>query len=277
MPSTSTSPRWHQPPRRPTAAWCSPAKLREWTVRLVRRRPLEVYISTLCAAHLVLLLLLLALLPSDALPPAHLLGSERPQQFAGLLALAALVVFAATDALLIYWLQRRNRPLKPLQAWAVWGLCGHDHHPRRLAPHQVGGLLINTAFGGPFCSQHSTVWGMGRRRVPIRRELAAGRGCVARYRRGNRPCGYDRHCRGGGRRGTSSGRGGTSGRRCRQQRSRSLIVRRVGRRTCTANEAVVDWPACTRARQGQSRQEQQQGQCGQPDRTRHGAGRARRW
>ena len=60
-------------------------------MRLVRRRPLEVYISTLCAAHLVLLLLLLALLPSDALPPAHLLGSERPQQFAGLLALAALV------------------------------------------------------------------------------------------------------------------------------------------------------------------------------------------
>ena len=125
-------------------------KLREWTVRLVRRRPLEVYISTLCAAHLVLLLLLLALLPSDALPPAHLLGSERPQQFAGLLALAALVVFAATDALLIYWLQRRNRPLKPLQAWAVWWafvvtiIALVDSLLIRSY-----GLLISTAFAGP--------------------------------------------------------------------------------------------------------------------------------
>ena len=119
-------------------------------MRLVRRRPLEVYISTLCAAHLVLLLLLLALLPSDALPPAHLLGSERPQQFAGLLALAALVVFAATDALLIYWLQRRNRPLKPLQAWAVWWafvvtiIALVDSLLIRSY-----GLLISTAFAGP--------------------------------------------------------------------------------------------------------------------------------
>ena len=125
-------------------------KLREWTVRLVRRRPLEVYISTLCAAHLVLLLLLLALLPSDALPPAHLLGSERPQQFAGLLALAALVAFAATDALLIYWLQRRNRPLKPLQAWAAWWafvvtiIALVDSLLIRSY-----GLLISTAFAGP--------------------------------------------------------------------------------------------------------------------------------
>ena len=119
-------------------------------MRLVRRRPLEVYISTLCAAHLVLLLLLLALLPSDALPPAHLFGSERPQQFAGLLALAALVVFAATDALLIYWLQRRNRPLKPLQAWAVWWafvvtiIALVDSLLIRSY-----GLLISTAFAGP--------------------------------------------------------------------------------------------------------------------------------
>ena len=119
-------------------------------MRLVRRRPLEVYVSTLCVAHLALLLLLLALLPSDALPPAHLLGSERPQQFAGLLALAALVVFAATDALLIYWLQRRNRPLKPLQAWAVWWafvvtiIALVDSLLIRSY-----GLLISTAFAGP--------------------------------------------------------------------------------------------------------------------------------
>ena len=158
------------------------------------------------------------------------------------------------------------------------GLCGHDHRPRRLAPHQVVRPAHQHRLRrAHFARSALRSQGMGRRRVPIRRELAAGRGCMARYRRGNRPCGYDRHCRGGGRRGTSSGRGGTSSRRCRQQRSRSLIVGRVGRRTCTANEAVVGWPACTRARQGQSRQEQQQGQCGQPDRTRHGAGRARRW
>ena len=119
-------------------------------MRLVRRRPLEVYVSTLCVAHLALLLLLLALLPSDALPPAHLLGSERPQQFAGLLALAALVVFAATDALLIYWHQRRNRPLKPLQAWAVWWafvvtiIALVDSLLIRSY-----GLLISTAFAGP--------------------------------------------------------------------------------------------------------------------------------
>ena len=119
-------------------------------MRLVRRRPLEVYIFTLCAAHLVLLLLLVALLPSDALPPSHLLGSERPQPFAGLLALAALVAFAATDALLIYWLQRRNKPLKPLQAWAVWWafVVTITALVDSLLIRSYG-LLISTAFAGP--------------------------------------------------------------------------------------------------------------------------------
>lgn len=90
-----------------------------WSQALARAKAyeLECHLAATCAAHLVLLLILLALLPADALPPSRLTDGKHSQPLAGLVAFAALVALIGTELFLRYW-HRRGHHL--VLVWLCW-------------------------------------------------------------------------------------------------------------------------------------------------------------
>ena len=146
--------RWVRPPASPldkylTELVSADAPTSHEGTLLTRLLPftLELFTAAVCVAHLGLLLVLVYLLPTEALPPARILGSQHPQPLSGLLALSVLASLAATDALLYHFMVRGRRPRL---AWLAWWcfVVGVAALVDTLLIRSFG-LLVFTAFAGP--------------------------------------------------------------------------------------------------------------------------------